>query len=416
MMPLIEASYLVPLTLVKLPENFVHDIQLLTAVKRPAYRLSKELDTSCTFAVEMPDLCIVPAVRKTTDVNCSEINEHTFSVEIKTKWGYLPSSASDEHVTADIKKTVCRFCMHQHLKINQQKWRHHSGYCPVDLFSGCPARMKYALKKLFETPQNNLRLFKDGSLIWSDELQSDIYSELSSTFSHPSDTDSSQSPLDNFMDIVLQCLLHQKDVGDDNLVLGHTRQSCVASSSPTQHVCSSDCPSSLPPHSVLSYIIRTQQLSSLDIEQIVPLYSQLTEYFNANPGLRKASCIDGPFNAGWLEQQNFDCEASVQEAMLRVKEFLIARSAKDCSVFISIRQTVDSHCDDVTPDRHFQLDDFYHRGSHFICCVSIIDLDPKPFEKIPFYLKEDRQVVDFYVKHVTLSQSSSLLQSSVTAT
>lgn len=49
------------------------------------------------------------------------------------------------------------------------------------------------------------------------------------------------------------------------------------------------------------------------------------------------------------------------------------------------------------PDRHFVIVD--SAGQYFICCVSIIDLDPKRFDKIPFYLTEDKAVVNSYSKH-----------------
>jgi len=46
------------------------------------------------------------------------------------------------------------------------------------------------------------------------------------------------------------------------------------------------------------------------------------------------------------------------------------------------------------PDRHFVIVDSV--GQYFVCCVSIVDLDPKRFDKIPFYLTEDKTVVNSY--------------------
>ena len=48
------------------------------------------------------------------------------------------------------------------------------------------------------------------------------------------------------------------------------------------------------------------------------------------------------------------------------------------------------------PDRHFVVVD--SAGQYYICCVSIIDLDPKRFDKIPFYLTEEQTVVNSYSK------------------
>ena len=52
-------------------------------------------------------------------------------VYLQPKWGYLPS------LEADVTGRVCRYCMHQFLKVKDGKWKSHSNYCPVDLFSGC---------------------------------------------------------------------------------------------------------------------------------------------------------------------------------------------------------------------------------------------------------------------------------------
>jgi len=52
------------------------------------------------------------------------------------------------------------------------------------------------------------------------------------------------------------------------------------------------------------------------------------------------------------------------------------------------------------PDRHFVTVDSV--GQNFICCVSVIDLDPKSFDKIPYYLTEDKAVVNSYSQHASL--------------
>ena len=51
-------------------------------------------------------------------------------VYVQPKWGYLPL------LEDDLRGRVCRFCMHQFLKVNDGKWKSRSNFCPVDLFSG----------------------------------------------------------------------------------------------------------------------------------------------------------------------------------------------------------------------------------------------------------------------------------------
>lgn len=54
-------------------------------------------------------------------------------VELKPKWGFLPSSpfVPEGHV----KRSVCRFCMQQTLKLKEGVVHHKSDYCPLDLYS-----------------------------------------------------------------------------------------------------------------------------------------------------------------------------------------------------------------------------------------------------------------------------------------
>ena len=52
------------------------------------------------------------------------------------------------------------------------------------------------------------------------------------------------------------------------------------------------------------------------------------------------------------------------------------------------------------PDRHFVVID--SAGQYSVCCVSVIDLDPKRFDRIPFYLTEDRAVSSSYGERASL--------------
>ncbi|CAG0881204.1 unnamed protein product [Darwinula stevensoni] len=75
----------------------------------------------------------------------------SWCVEIKAKQGVLPP---------DWQEPLCRFCLHQHMKMRKKKLEYMSPYCPFDLFSGCPWRTKEAVYGLLSSPQNNLKIFR----------------------------------------------------------------------------------------------------------------------------------------------------------------------------------------------------------------------------------------------------------------
>ncbi|XP_073848649.1 inositol phosphate kinase 1 [Musca autumnalis] len=102
--------------------------------------------------------------------------------------------ASFLHGEKDIR---CRYCSMQFLKLQQKKIQQRSNYCPIDLFSGVPARMRNALHALFTCPQNNLRFFKNGIVVFDDQLSR--LSKIEDLF--PSDK------LEVIKDLLLACLL-----------------------------------------------------------------------------------------------------------------------------------------------------------------------------------------------------------------
>ncbi|XP_017051743.1 inositol-pentakisphosphate 2-kinase isoform X2 [Drosophila ficusphila] len=133
----------------------------------------------------------------------------TYAIEIKPKQGWLqlasdvndlfdlmptgagtkpkeqPQDQKDEGETEeeeqrDRDKCRCRFCSMQLLKLHNGKIKRLGHYCPLDLFSGAPSRMLDALDALLACPQNNLRVFQNGNLIYGDHANSISFDELHS--------------------------------------------------------------------------------------------------------------------------------------------------------------------------------------------------------------------------------------------
>lgn len=59
------------------------------------------------------------------------------------------------------------------MKLKNERISCVSGYCPIDLFSGKADRMNRAVKGLIDNPQNNLKMFLDGKMIYN-ERSSDV--------------------------------------------------------------------------------------------------------------------------------------------------------------------------------------------------------------------------------------------------
>lgn len=81
-----------------------------------------------------------------------------YSVEIKPKWGFKPRGYTGK----------CRFCLHNQLK-SENNLNKKSLFCPMDLYSDDINRVQQSIAALLKTPQNNLRVFKDGTNCKVDE-------------------------------------------------------------------------------------------------------------------------------------------------------------------------------------------------------------------------------------------------------
>lgn len=87
-------------------EKYLRDLNNSVKQYRSKSRLDKEIDFSCPFAIEMPDLCFIP--------NSNDMP--TFAVEIKAKSGLIPNW------DYPFLRGVCKFCMSQHYKLKIGKW------------------------------------------------------------------------------------------------------------------------------------------------------------------------------------------------------------------------------------------------------------------------------------------------------
>jgi Inositol-pentakisphosphate 2-kinase len=57
------------------------------------------------------------------------------------------------------------------MKMKNEKIKSVSSYCPIDLFSGDAERMNGAILGLLTKPQNNLKIFLDGKMIYNEFIK-----------------------------------------------------------------------------------------------------------------------------------------------------------------------------------------------------------------------------------------------------
>ncbi|KAA8593677.1 hypothetical protein FQN60_009793 [Etheostoma spectabile] len=329
---------------VKLPLEFVRQLSIKVQHQRPA--LHQPTHT--------PPLCI----------------------EIKPKCGFLPSS---KHVSKDIKT-----------KVANGKWKRRSLYCPLDLFSGNEQRMHFAIRHLIEEPQNNFKIFKGGQCIYSSKEGSDDVMDLTSLLHHLrpyfqhgnnriNSHMTSKAVLNDFIQVLVNALLSGGG-GDGGVVTdrqGEGRSFCDASVFNKERIRHGQ-----------NLTRQTQMLDTLDIEGLYPLFRRVEQHLQDFPKERTRLQMDGPYNEAFLEKLQkcpIEDDGSVEYAVAKVHQYRVSMTAKDCSIMITLVPRSEEEEDDEGPPA-------------FSYSVSILDLDPKPFDSIPRQLRLDQKIVSCYLR------------------
>ncbi|GJE89480.1 inositol-pentakisphosphate 2-kinase [Phanerochaete sordida] len=159
-------EYLPRLEAVQVSRAWLEELAVLAETQRPTERRAKDtIDLQRTRAVLATDL----------------VGGRVVAVEIKPKWGFLPSPTHLAPGTAPVKTTTCRFCMHAQVRGARDADADPAhAYCPLDLFSGEPDRVRTALCALWDTwvsssgTTNNLRVFVHGHMVRPDATPTSI--------------------------------------------------------------------------------------------------------------------------------------------------------------------------------------------------------------------------------------------------
>ncbi|XP_038898785.1 inositol-pentakisphosphate 2-kinase-like isoform X1 [Benincasa hispida] len=342
MIPLLDSKHVDAGVHVLVTREFLETIEKNILSQRPAWRVSAgRVNIHCDFVLLQSDHSIFPQGGE---------GEFCISVEIKPKWGCLPTSRFISKRNA-IKKSVTRFRMHQALKLQKGEISELSDYDPLDLFSGSQDRIYKAIKDLFSTPQNNFRVFLNGSLV------------LGASGGYAVDTNLA---IEEAFEDALQSVIQR-----GNGLRTMTFLQLVA-----EAVYRSGC---------LNRLLEVQKLDSFDIEGAIHAYYDVI----SEPCLVCRHMNDDE----WLNRCATLHSAHLDQSLEIVRNYLIAATAKDCSLMITFRPW---HVD--CPGSTYNSIFVESTKQTFDYKVNFIDLDLKPFKKMEEYYEQDNKIVRNYTQ------------------
>lgn len=331
---------------VRVSKDFLELVENNVLNSRPVWRVNaSSIDTTADAALLIADHSLFSGTPK---------GGSCIAVEIKAKCGFLPSS---EYISKDnyVKKQVTRYKMHQHLKFHQGEILKTSEYNPLDLFSESKERIRMAIKSLFSTPQNNFRIFVNGSLVFggmgggADSVNPDDTDKCIEDFSEVSGL-----KLPDFTELLSEAIFKS---------------------------------------GVLGKLLTTQKLDGHDIEGAIHLYYDII----SQPCLVCKNITD----VEQLQKCTLLHSLPLDKSLKIVRDYLISATAKDCSLMISFRRresgATDSEYDSVFLESAKQT---YEYKAYFI------DLDMKPLDKMEHYFKLDQKIVNFYTRNGEVVPSS----------
>ncbi|BET02494.1 Inositol-pentakisphosphate 2-kinase [Nesidiocoris tenuis] len=391
MVPLLGTEFILPPDLARISDDEISDIDRTLVKVRPSFRLAKGLRLG--LVTVQPDYTLLPP-RKSyknhraygASQNEQRSEPSTFCVEIKPKQGWVPLK--------DRQHPKCTFCLKQYLKILKKRTNCHSRYCPLDLFSGDRSRMHRALEGLIETPQNNLKIFHNGDLLFGEGVDTEL-SDVFDLFFDNRDCSKVKSNIEKWCHLMLDALtkefnggnvsspsdffeeisdiMHDDDDGrtDSNFDATHLQQLIENSEKPCDW---SSVP--LPKTSILQRVLAVQKLQKSDFQSVYNLYKKQSE-------LRE--------NYSYVDELFSSNKSTLDD----VQRYLLSATAKDCSIFIALQKT-ENGANEKSP--YFLKDD---DGVTYRLNIGISDIDPKPLSCIGKHHARDEEILSAVASSVS---------------
>nr|DAA64569.1 TPA_exp: inositol-pentakisphosphate 2-kinase 555 [Ricinus communis] len=343
MCPLLGADHVDPGMHVEVSREFLERIEQKVISQRPAWRVdAAKIDTDRHSVLLMSDHSVFS--RGALKVGSC------LSVEIKPKCGFIPLSRLIAERNA-LKKSTTRFKMHQVLKLRQHETSEVSQYDPLDIFSGSKERIQKAISDLYATPQNNFRVFLNGSLIFG---------------GLGGGTNKTSIVIGQGFEDALKGFI-QADDGLRTTSLIELVAEAIYSSQ------------------VLDRLLAVQKLDHLDIE------GAIHAYYNV---ISQPCVVCRELDEAGLPHKYVALHSiPMDESLKIVKDFLISATAKDCSLMISFRSREDA--DFGSPYSNIYLQS---TNQNFDYKVNFLDLDLKPLKKMETYYQKDKKILDSYAQ------------------
>ncbi|XWS14544.1 hypothetical protein CRYUN_Cryun35bG0019000 [Craigia yunnanensis] len=328
-------------------KEFLESVEKNVTCHRPAWRVdSSQVNVNRDSVLIISDHSIFP--------NGTLKSGPCITVEIKPKCGFLPISRFIAEKNA-VKRTITRFRMHQALKLHNQEVSEYSKYNPLDLFSGSRDGICKAIEALYATPQNNFRVFLNGSLVFGG-------------LGHR--TDSSIILVGEAFEDALKNVIHA-----DNGLRTSSFIQLVAETVYTS--------------GILDQLLEVQKLDTYDIE------GAIHAYYNV---ISQPCMVCGELSKDKLSHHYASLHSiPLDESLKIVKDYLIAATAKDCSLMISFRPKEDGDLPSGSSHKTVYLGS---TNQVFEYKVYFIDLDLKPLKKMEDYYELDKKIVNCYSQMV----------------
>ncbi|GBG76676.1 hypothetical protein CBR_g22893 [Chara braunii] len=352
MAPLLGEEYVNPGVPVDVTREFLDSVFAAINPLRPSFRIyngPQELPSG--RALIIPDHCHLSGSADDVSGACLQ---PTICVEIKPKWGFIPS-ADTIRPSNEVKKRVIHYKMHQQDKLARHLVKSVSNYDPRDLFSGDQARMMTAMRALFRNPQNNLRVFREGNQVYGagkSEVQTVVQARM-----RKAGNGNSNAPATDLC-----------GPGMDWDLEGGLETFCPLRGSQREQALQELVVAALLETQVLDGLLRAQRLDQYDIEGVIHVFEALmcgaqqdsnvadadtecdSNSAHAGNGHFPAGGELGASSGGLEDEVKLRAELERLKALPRdecirvVRDFLIAATAKDCSLLISMRRVIPSRC------------------------------------------------------------------------